>query len=539
MKRYFFSFATTDFRRNSLKVIAVLAFGMIGLRSALAANTTKFTWPGELDGPKSLWVSQAPLLLIGLAGSEADLVGIAADEAPTTTTTSPQNDNSSHASSQQVGNSTITMSFSSHSGHVTVDTEVVAHDSYNDVTAGKTLGSQESTAILHFEVSPCPEVDGVAGGRISVQLRQETTYPDGSRSSSTALAEGPFRVVNGDDAYRVRTDMDLQITGGSLHTAPSADPSDPAAWALSGPLNISLGTNGPAKVSVGDEANLSWAGEFPNDGLAQSPAQDVVLKTMLFVEKAVEKFWRSGKCIKLKLNEQSRKVDPQEKISLTVEAEHRIDHKEVKTPIKAQLTGVKSNDPNDKAVDEPAKFDYVAGGKRGDQGFIEVTQTGKRGIGKESLTFTVEARDLLFSLTETIRRPGNNGDRLLLFSLPPTSLVLQEDGTYRGTGPLAIKLDFHEWRTHAVGNGVNQLTIQARPSESDPKRFYVTTSLVATPFTVTQTHTNLSIGTLTYPHLEDAGSWSDTFSLELDKVDRFQGGPGTIERLLREDPEKR
>jgi hypothetical protein len=500
-------FSMSNVRRNISVAAAVLAL-WAGFPHSIFGQATPaqtFTWPGQMTGPKSLWVAQATIIMHGTFGHEAEKVALAAEDSPSITETNGIDgidgidDNQVKSNTRQIGRTIIKTTHSSHGGHVVIDMEIISNDSYTNAATGTALGSQHSTALGHFDVTPCPEVDGVAGGHVSIQLRQETTLPDRSRSSSTALAEGPFRFVNGDDAYRVRTELNLTVTAGSLRTGPAADPSDPVAWGLSVPINLSWADKVPAAASVGPESSVSWAGDFPNTGLADSPADSLAIMIVTYLEKEVETFWRSGKCIKLKPSEKSREVNPQEKIELTVESEHHFDQKEVKTPIKAQFTGVKSIDPQDKPVDEPAKFDFVAGEKRGDQGVIELTQTGKRGIGRESVTFTVKPPALALSCdgSFSLSGLGNRFDGHLQIS--EAQLKFQEDGTYRGTGNMKVSGPFTSGddKCHADINYMNPVELLAKVDPKDA-------SIVRVQ--ITPTYVNYST-TCTPGPTETAGAW--------------------------------
>jgi hypothetical protein len=473
-----------NFRRNIAVAVAVLALGAGGPRSAFGdqSQPQTYDWPGQLTGPRSLWVAQATLIMHGIFGLEAQKVALAAEDSPSVTETNGIDDNQVKSTSQQIGRTIIKTTHSSHGGHVVVDLEITSDDSYTNAAAGTAIGSQHSTASGHFDVSPCPEVDGVAGGHVSIQLRQESIYPDGARSSSTALAEGPFRFVNGDDAYRVRTELNLTVSAGTLRTGPAADPSDPVAWGASVPINLSWSDKVPAAATLGPESTWSWAGIVPTSGLADSPADSLAIMIVSFLEKEAEKFWRSGKCIKLKPSEKSREVNPQEKIELTVEAEQHFDQQEVKAPIMAQFTGVKSIDPMDKPVDEPAKFDFVAGEKRGDQGVIKLTQTGKRGIGRESVTFTVKPPALALSCNGSfsLSGMGNRFDGHLQIS--EAQLKFQADGTYRGTGNMKVTGPFTSGddECHVDVNYMNPVELVAKidPKDASSVRVQITPTYV-------------------------------------------------------------
>ena len=152
-----------------------------------------------------------------------------------------------------------------------------------------------------------------------------------------------------------------------------------------------------------------------------------------------ENFWRSGKCIQLKPSEKSRNVASHEKVSIIVEAIQHFDSKEVKAAIKGDLSGVESLEPNGKAIEPPAKFDYVAGPNQDDKGAVAFLQVGKRGIGKESLEFIVKCPVITVAYSGTNKFWGPSLTVETQIELASTQLKCVEDGTFEGAGQLTSK----------------------------------------------------------------------------------------------------
>ena len=112
------------------------------------------------------------------------------------------------------------------------------------------------------------------------------------------------------------------------------------------------------------------------------------------VGKEAERFWRSGECVDLVPSEESKKVDPNEQIELTVEAKEALgDGGEIDAPIVATFSGKASLDPAGVPVDTPSKFTFKAGSEPDDKGTIELEQISVRGIGRKTVEFTVKPQD--------------------------------------------------------------------------------------------------------------------------------------------------
>lgn len=208
-----------------------------------------------------------------------------------------------------------------------------------------------STAAGHFDVNACPDGGGIGEGTYSFKTKHELNDLGGGGNVQSGAGHsigGPFKLVNGDDAKLQRVEASLE-------------------------------TNANASGSGGEASPGSMA-------LSSAMAQ-------LFLEelgREAERFWRSGACIELKPNPDSKTVEPEEKVELTVDSKAKFgDHADVKGPIVAKFSGKKSLDPHDQPQDAPAKFAFEAGTEEGDIGTIDLEQTSRRGIGKRQVKYTV------------------------------------------------------------------------------------------------------------------------------------------------------
>ena len=143
--------------------------------------------------------------------------------------------------------------------------------------------------------------------------------------------------------------------------------------------------------------------------------------------KKAEAFWRSGECINVKTSEESREVTPNEALTVTVEPEGKFDKQPVKAPVTAAFTGKARLEPTT-AQDPPASLRFTAGSEERDKGTIELKQTGKRGIGKKTVEFTVGIPDYKLGNTtgaqgslSTVKCRGKDGPWSIAMTAPDTT----------------------------------------------------------------------------------------------------------------------
>jgi hypothetical protein len=199
------------------------------------------------------------------------------------------------------------------------------------------------------------------------------------------------------------------------------------------------------------------------------------------VGKRAQDFWRSGECIELEPSDDTRKVQPSEKIELTVKSLGKFDKKEIAKPITAKFTGAKSLDPNGTPVDEPAKFTFTAGPNKDDKGTIDLEQISKRGIGKRQIVFTVDAPTFQAKIDATVHQDnfGNVYDTAI--HLKKLDLKPAQDGTSTATGTVNWTTTYKpptaacETKTYT---GTFQTEVVARVDPADPDRVLVKASFI-------------------------------------------------------------
>lgn len=292
-----------------------------------------------------------------------------------------------------------TLSVTLGGGRASVDLQMSATDRFTKPD-GTFVALYTSTSSGHFDVNACPDGGGIGEGTYSFKTKHELNDLTGSAnapSSAGRTTQGPFKLVNGDDAH-------LQRIEASLDSA--ADQGGP-------------GAAGPSLV-------------------AQAMAQLVLAE----VGQEAEKFWRSGACIKLTPSRASGTVDPEEKVDLGVTSKAKFgDTAEVKAPVVAKFEGKKSLDPHDTPNDYPPTFKFEAGPDEGDVGKIALEQTSRRGIGKLQVVYTVGG-SLLLSVSS---KGTPNLATVIKMTYQGTLKDLRltrKDDAYEGKGQMKVTLTF-------------------------------------------------------------------------------------------------
>ncbi len=283
-------------------------------------------------------------------------------------------------------------------GHVGLDLDIASVDSLTEQATNKQIAQLQGTAHGHLDVNACPDTNGVAEGSYELRLHEELVRPGSPNAKSEKDVKAPFRLIDGDDAHLVRIETDVQIDKNAKGPGtPGGDPGGPFDWTVSATIPEVIAPSGTVTLNGGTWKSDGNATPSQIDGAvngrrsAESYLQQIATET--------EKFWRAGKCINLKPSDDTRAVDPNEAIHLTVDATGRFDGQEIKAPITAAFSGKASLQPTDTPVAPPAAFDFAAGTTQGDKGTIGLTQTGKRGIGKKTVEFTVGGSVVAFAGT--------------------------------------------------------------------------------------------------------------------------------------------
>lgn len=315
---------------------------------------------------------------------------------------------------------------------VSLDLDINSVDTITDATTGKEIARLEGSAHGHIDVNACPDANGLSEGSYELVLQEALVQPGSASAGSAKVFRAPFKLIDGDDAYLVRIEANLELDKHAHGPGtPGGDPGSPFEWSVSASI--------PEVIPAGGNASVAGATARTDGNATQAQVSDTINshlsvdRYLQVVAKATESFWRSGKCIDLKTNEESRKVDPEEKITLKVDAVHKYDGQQVKAPITATFTGKESLDPSGKPLDPPASFDFKAGKDPKDKGTVDLKQTSKRGIAKKQLVFTVDPGDIDVSITGTF----HEGDFTARFTIPQTRLKAAADGAFT---PVTIQL---------------------------------------------------------------------------------------------------
>ncbi len=283
------------------------------------------------------------------------------------------------------------------------EVEVSATATLTKVSNGEVVATYTSTGRGLIEVRGCPDPDGVAEGHFTLDL-QEAVSGSGSSASGRTEIDGPFRIVNNDEASLVRTDFEGKFDSAANGNSPSGEPFD---WSVESTFPLSIPADGGLDV---DEANATYQETNPSGDRAQRSTTSAIATAANFlsgVAKEAEKFWRSGKCVDLETSEESRKVDAGEIVEFDVESRQHFDGGDIDRPVTATFSGEASIEPAGTPIDPPATFTFTAGSDDGAKGTIHLEQKSKRGIGKKTLEFEVAGGVIVsISATGDFEHPG-------------------------------------------------------------------------------------------------------------------------------------
>lgn len=334
-----------------------------------------------------------------------------------------------------------TLSVKSGGGHVSGDIGLSATDRISK-SDGTFIALYTSTANGHFDVEACPDSGGIAAGTYSFDTKHELNDVGGNanvQSGAGRSVTGPFQLQNGDDAtlQSVSASLDLSADARGPGSPAGPGPTAPFDGKANQKVEIVMPTHG-GTTQTGDPATVTGTGGAAASGslfVSQALAQLFLAE----VGREAERFWQSGECVELKPSRDTGKVDPDEKIDLTVSSKARYgDQGDITAPIVASFSGKKSLDPHDKPQDAPAHFAFEAGPNEGDVGTIDLKQTSRRGIGKKQVVFTVSGKPLLVSVSS--KSVANIGVTLTYTGSAKDLKIARHGDVYEGTGPMKVTI---------------------------------------------------------------------------------------------------
>jgi hypothetical protein len=309
------------------------------------------------------------------------------------------------------------------SGDVSISTTATATSA-----DGTKLGELVGKASGHVEINSCPDSSGHAAGTLSLARQEEQTPTGGTGSGFARQFKGTFTLVVGDDASLTSIEAQMNMQDGSH--GPASTSGD---WYETVAVPATIDPNGGISIDVnkGTHYGTGTEEQIARTLNGYATAYPIIVE----LAKEAQKFWRSGACVELQVNPDSKTVNPDEKVSLTVEARHKFDGSQVPGKITAKFSGKASLEPQGTPVEAPATFTFTAGRDQGDTGTITLEQKSRRGIGKKTVEYKVEGID-----QATISISGS-----LIYHSPyffrelhtemvaPATLKRQSDGKLRGT----------------------------------------------------------------------------------------------------------
>ncbi|MEK7422492.1 MAG: hypothetical protein AAB131_01500 [Actinomycetota bacterium] len=360
------------------------------------------------------------------------------------------------------------MSVRTGQGHATGTVQIGSTDTLSkDGTPVATLvGSGRG----EFELNACPDEGGIGAGTYQLTWTEELTR-NGSTGAGTAYSvSAPFRIVVGDDARIQRIESTQSYARGAHGPGtPGGSPSGPFDWGVTATIPVTYSRDGTRSANYDAESHQSNnATDSQIVGVMIGNA--MVDHFLLEMARNAESLWRSGKCIELTTDEESRDVDPGEVVEFDVTSKGKFDGAEIAAPIVATLDGPKTVDPAGRAQDPPAHVKYTAGSEPEELGKVKVEQTSRRGIGRKTLEFKVKKRDLQIAISVDYTATGGLAQVVGHIDLPPTALQrAAESGTYIATEAIAhitATLSLPEFCTMTVDEDV-VLTITLDPTTTE------------------------------------------------------------------------
>ena len=378
-----------------------------------------------------------------------------------------------------------------------MDVTLVSDSTMTNADTGAVVARNVSTAKAHFDVNACPEADGTTkDGRYTLTRQSETTAPGAANSGGVSSTDGPFKIFDGDDARLIRTDFTAGLAAGA-HGQRA-----PAGGGAAAPYDWGATATYPVSIPASGSATVDRSGQIESHGT--SPGDTDVFEIMLImadsylskVGKAAESFWRGGNCIDLKTTEKTRDVSPDEQVGIDINPVHKFDGQPVKAPVVAKFNGTKEVRPVESPVDPPSHFDFTSGPNEGDKGTIDFQQTGKRGIGKLEIVYTVKKKKLLATITGHAVLDANLNHDVLDLKVKEMPLTATGNGSYEGSTEVHwyASISYPDCKTAHYDDTFTG-TVTVRVDEQDPTTIYFKSLATLPPLKTAQ----ITCHGVTYP----------------------------------------
>ena len=254
----------------------------------------------------------------------------------------------------------------------------------------------QGTGHAHLDVQGCPDAQGVAPA--TLEFTGDELYFVGAGDAGSSghswrqedVADA--RIFASDEAALDHQTIDMKtkqaVKGGTR--GPGADQSSLTA------STIDIGTSVTITPGQGGVPTVDGTINYNGHGTTRAEIdkaikadQAMVYGSVQFAATAAEKFWRSGKCVEVVVDPNSKDVDAGSKTTVTARVRHRFDGGELAKPVEASMTGVASIAPAGQRQPAPATFTFTAGSKMKDAGVVTFKSVSNRGIGETTATYTV------------------------------------------------------------------------------------------------------------------------------------------------------
>ena len=279
---------------------------------------------------------------------------------------------------RHVSTSTTTVMQLNVSGSLIVaDADITETDTATSVSTGAALGTATTRSHIHVEAQMCPDANG--GLPINITADDSSGVAPGG-SSFTSTTTGTRQVTVGEDAEVASDTSTLDSSFEEAANGARRSGTAQASW---------TGGAGPSLTG----SSFTSQGDFTpaEAGALQGVTSSTLAALGTIVLDKARDAWQGGRCVELTATEGTRTVRTNEVVEFTVQPKHLIEHTDLSKPVVAAFTGKASLDPVGVPVDAPALFTFTAGPVHNDRGTVDLTTTSNRGIGRLSITFTVEA----------------------------------------------------------------------------------------------------------------------------------------------------
>ncbi len=211
-------------------------------------------WSGSLFGATSFmvstWMSFAPELIANASGNQF--------------VTESQNRNENHDTNLDGGlkeQLTLTqrLTLGQGRGRIVFDVVMTSAAVITKAATGEEVARRISTGNGHFEVNACPDANGVGEGKYRIVNQELVTRPDGMQNGGASTTEATFKVIDGEDAHLIQTEVQAAVSSGVHGTSAPADgtPGAPIDWNAQANFTVVIPASGTARIGdvTGQQSN--------------------------------------------------------------------------------------------------------------------------------------------------------------------------------------------------------------------------------------------------------------------------------------------